>query len=331
MINLLILLPFLKGGTGVSYPVDFLDRYITSSFTSPQKKFGFFFEVPSELRFVSIIYRNFSFESDGRTFFGFSSGTYAEKASLSARGKIIFINKVFKGFAMGLGYLQAPSSFFSIGFYGEGVYHPEGNKTDLFIQTGFSLHNRGFALNIEPTLTVDSLGMKTGLTYIKKLNNGYINSIKIYTGLQIFRKKKFSFGLRFQKDNMKFIIGIYDKKVFAGFVLDFKKRIIIKEIVRTKEVPVYVEVPKKEKKKKKRIVRKPVIKKEKEKEKIPEISQEELEYYYKKGIEFYKMEMLEEAIKAWENIIKVKPDYKDTKKLYEQAKDRLEKLKRISE
>jgi len=325
MINLLILLPLLKGGTGVSYPVDFLDRYITSSFTSPQKKFGFFFEVPSELKFISIIYRNFSFESDGRTFFGFSSGTYAEKASLSARGEIIFINKVFEGLSMGFGYLQAPSNFFSLGVYSKGTYYPEKKETELFVQTGFSLHRGGIAFNIEPLITRDSMGMKTGLTYLKKFRNTFINSIKIYTGLEILKRRKFSLGLRFRKDNMGFIIGLYDKSVLAGFVLDFEERIIIKEIVKIKEVPVYVEVPEKE------IVRKPKLRKEEKKEKIPEISEEELEYYYKKGIEFYKMEMLEEAINAWENIMKVKPDYKDTKKLYIQAKDRFEKLKRISE
>ncbi len=329
MIYLLILLPFFKGLTGVSYPVDFLDRYITSSFTKPQKKFGFSFELPSELNFISIIYRNFSFESDGKTFLSLSSGTYAEKASLSLRGKMIFSNKVFEGFSAGLGYLQAPSQILSLGFYSEGIYYPNINKTEIFTQIGISVHKEGIAFNIEPALTQDSLGMRTGLTYLKKLEKNYINSIKFYTGVEIFKKPKFSFGFKLNRENMEFLVGIYGNRVFLGFVFDFEKRIFIKEIVRIKEVPVYVEAPKEEKKEKreKKVLKEEVAKKEE----IPQISEEELEYYYKKGIEFYKMEMLEEALKAWENIIKIKPDYRDTKKLYDQAKERFEKLKRISE
>ncbi len=327
MIHLLFILPLLKGSTGVSYPVDFLDRYITSSFTQPEEKFGFFYEIPTQLKFISLVYRNFSFESDGNTFLGFSSGTYAEKASLSLRGKLIFLNKTYEGFGTGIGYLQAPLNFLSIGFFAEGIYNSMENKTSVFAQSGISFHRKGFAINLEPSFTTDSIGFKGGATYIFNLKNSFFNSVKFYTGLQIFKNKIFSFGIGLTKDNMKFLIGSYNKKFYFGFVLDFKKRVVIKEIVKEVEVPVYVE-----KKEEKKEIKQPVKKKEeKPKEETLAVSEEELEYYYKKGIEFYKMEMLEEAIKSWEFIIKVKPDYKDTKKLYEVAKDRYEKLKRISE
>lgn len=327
MIHFLFILPLLKGSTGVSYPVDFLDRYITSSFTKPEEKFGFFYEIPTQIKFLSLVYKNFSFESDANTFLGFSYGTYAEKASLSLRGKIIFLNKTYNGFGIGLGYLQAPLDFLSMGFFSEGIYNPIDNKTNIFVQSGISFHKRGFAINLEPSFTTDSIGFKGGATYIFNLKNSFFNSIKLYTGLVIFKNKIFSFGIGFTKDNMKFLLGTYNKKFYSGFVLDFKKRVVIKEIVKKIEVPLYVE--KMEEKKEE----KPPKKKEKKpkEEETLSVSEEELEYYYKKGIEFYKMEMLEEAIKSWEFIIKVKPDYKDTKKLYEIAKDRYEKLKRISE
>ncbi len=329
MIHLIFLLPLLKAGTGVSYPVDFLDRFVTCSFTKPEKKFGFFYELPSNLRFLSIIYNNFSFESDAQSFISVSAGTYAEKASLSFRGKLIFLDKRFEGAGMGFGFLQAPLEIFSFGFYGEGGYFPKGNRTTLYIQAGASLHKKGFAINIEPGFTPETLGVKTGITYLKKLNSKYIKSLKLFFGFQIFKKRMLSAGIRLKREFEYLWFGFMGKKVYIGFAVDFKKRYEIREIVKVEKVPVYIEKEeKKEEVKKKK--KKKRIKKKKEEKKV-QISEEELEYYYKKGIEYYKMELLEEAIKSWEKIIKIKPDYKDTKKLYDQAKERLEKLKRISE
>ncbi|MEN3046819.1 MAG: hypothetical protein ABDH49_07575 [Candidatus Hydrothermales bacterium] len=330
MIIFLYALPLLKGLTGVSYPVDFLDRLVTSAFTKPEEKLGFFYEIPTEMKFFSIVYRNFAFESDSRNYISFSGGTYAEKVSFSIRTKIIFVNKALDGFGIGQALLHAPNNFLSFGFYAEGIQNLKTNTTHLHAQLGFSLHHRGFTLNTEPVFTSDSIGLRLGLTYILNLKNFFFENLKFYSGIQVFRKKLYSLGISFKKGDMKFLLGLFGEKFYFGYVLDFKKRILIKEIVRTKKVPVYVE--KKETSPEKEVVKRPIRKKEEEKkEEVPSLTEEELEFYYKKGIEFYKMELLEEAIKSWEVIIKSNPSYKDTKKLYERAKERLEKLKKITE
>ncbi|MEN3044391.1 MAG: hypothetical protein ABDH37_04140 [Candidatus Hydrothermales bacterium] len=330
MILLLFTLPLLKGLTGVSYPVDFLDRFVTSAFTKPEEKFGFFYEIPTQMSFFSIVYRNFSFESDTRNYVSFSSGTYAEKVSFSLRTKIIFVNKTLDGIGVGSALLHAPNNFMSFGFYAEGIQNLRINTNYLTAQIGISLHQRGFAFNTEPVFTTDSLGIRLGATYLLNLSNFLFENLKFYAGLQAFKKRVFSFGISFKKSDMKFMVGLFGEKFYFGYVLDFKKRILIKEIVKIKEVPIYVE--KKETPPEKEIVKKPLRKKEEEKkEEIPPLTEEELEFYYKKGIEFYKMELLEEAIRSWEVIVKSNPSYKDTKRLYEKAKERLEKLKKITE
>ncbi|MEO0276821.1 MAG: hypothetical protein ABIL75_01310, partial [candidate division WOR-3 bacterium] len=81
------------------------------------------------------------------------------------------------------------------------------------------------------------------------------------------------------------------------------------------------EKPKEEKK---------VIKEEeKPKKELTEEELKNLEFHYKKGIEYYKKDMLEEAIREWEKVFEIYPDYKDVRKYLEETKEKLKKLKEI--
>jgi tetratricopeptide (TPR) repeat protein len=170
-----------------------------------------------------------------------------------------------------------------------------------------------------------------GGTYIFKFSgNRILRSVKLLLGVDILERIIPSAGIRASIKIFDFWFGFSEKKILFGFSVNYKKRIEIKEIVKKveviKEVPVYVE------KKEKKVIRKKRKKrKTKEKEKKPAISEQELEVYYIKGIEYYKREMLEEALKEWEKIMNLNPDYKDVKELYEKTKKRLERLRRLSE
>lgn len=309
-----------KGYSFASFPSDILDLEYSSLITKEIKNVAFILSPPCSLSAGILKHKNFGIIFDGRNFVDFQIDRKILPLYLGAKlglGK----KDVFR---FGNGAVFNPVPYFSLGINSSFFYFLKEKDYLFTFQSGtqvkIKLLRTYFEISGDQTLSNFAFHLGTEMFL------PYIDSLRIFSGILIKEKLYLTFGIKYWFMPFDFYFSYSDNRFFLGLSVDYREKIKIKKITEkvevVKEVPVYIkEKPKEEKK----------VIKEEEKPKR-ELTEEEirmLEFHYKKGIEYYKKDMLEEAIKEWEKVFEIDPNYKDVKKYLEETKEKLKKLKEI--
>ncbi len=306
-----------RGYSFASYPCDVLDLEYSSLVIKEGKKVAFLLSPPCSLSTGILRYKNFGIIFDGRNFIDFQIDKKILPIFIGAKlgwgkgGIFRFANgAVFSpisGFSFGINYIFSYLSkerYFSFDF--QCGLQAKINFLRIYLETSGNemLQNFNFHSGAEIFLP-------------------YIDSLKIFCGISIKEKFYLSSGIKYSIMPFDLYFSYSKNRLFLGVSVDYREKIRIKKVTEkvevVKEVPVYIkEKPKKEK-----------PKEEKYEKELTEEELKMLEFHYKKGIEYYKKDMLEEAIKEWEKVFEIDPDYKDVRKYLEETKEKLKKLKEI--
>ncbi len=321
LISVLFLFPQTKGGTYISFPDGILDLQRASLMIRDVENFGVLFSLPCSLSAGVLKYRNFGIIFDGRNFVDLQVDKKFLPLYLGA--KIGYGQK--KILRMAYGAVFKPVEYLSMGLGSMFSYSFELEEYFYNFQSGISAGTESVRGIFE--VSWEQVFKNKGMHFGFFAPAPFLDSFRFFSGA-VFKndKIKFSTGCRYSFSIFDFYVSYGEDRLFAGITVNYKKRIEIKEVVKkvevVKEVPVYIE-------KKPRVKKKEVVEEKTEKKVLTEEEIEMLELHYKKGIEYYKKDMLEKAIEEWEKIFQINPDYKDVKKYLEETKKKLEKLKEI--
>lgn len=309
-----------KGYCFASFPEDIFDLEYASLITKEVKNVSFLLSPPCSLSAGILKHKNFGIIFDGRNFIDFQ----IDKKILP-----IFIGGKFgvgKGrvFRFSNGVVFNPVSYFSLGINYMFSYLFKEKDYLFTFQGGMQSEIKFLRIYFETSITQELQDFNFHIG--TEIFSPYIDNLKIFLGILIKEKVYLSSGIKYSIMPFDFYFSYSKNRLFLGINIDYREKIKIKKIVEkvevVKEVPIYIkEKPKEEKK---------VIKEEERPRR--ELTEEELkmlEFHYKKGIEYYKKDMLEEAIKEWEKVFEINPDYKDVRKYLEETREKLRKLKEI--
>lgn len=310
-----------KGYCFASFPNDVLDLEYASLITKEVKNVAFLLSPPCSLSVGVLKHKSFGIIFDGRKFIDFQIDKKILPLYLGAKlgwGK----GKIFR-FSNGAVFSPIPDFSLGINY----IFSYLLKEKDYFFnfQCGVNGKINFFRIYFETSgnEALRDFGFHIGTEFFFP----YIDSLKIFSGVLVVKEKFYlTSGIKYSIMPFDFYFSYSKNRLFLGISIDYREKIRIKKITEkvevVKEVPVYIkEKPKEEKK---------VIKEEeKPKKELTEEELKNLEFHYKKGIEYYKKDMLEEAIREWEKVFEIYPDYKDVRKYLEETKEKLKKLKEI--
>lgn len=312
--------PQSKGNACVSFPEEILDLQHSCILVSEVQNIAFLLSPPCSLSSGVFKYKNFGIIFNGRNFIDFQIDKQLQPLYLGfktgyGRGKYL---------RLGYGAAFLPVKYFSMGMSFLFSYSFDSENYLFDFQGGISggIGSVRFFGEVSWLKEFENFGVHTGAV-LKPLPE---KPLKLLSGLMIKGKRIYpSIGFEYSLGALEFFSGFGDNRFFAGLNVDYKERIKVKEVVKkvevVKEVPVYIE--KEKKKEKEPVVSKP------EKKELTEEEKRMLEFHYKKGIEYYKKDLLEEALREWEKVSEIDPEYKDVKKYIEETQKKLQKLKEI--
>ena len=310
-----------KGYSFASYPCDVLDLEYSSLIIKEGKNVAFLLSPPCSLSAGVLKHKNLGIIFDGRNFVDFQIDK--KILTIFIGGKLGFgKGKIFR---CGGGAVFSPVQEFSLGINYIFSYLSKEKDYSFNFQCGFQSKINFLRIYLETSGNemLQDFNFHLGTEIFLP----YIDSLKIFSGILIKEKVYLSSGIKYSIMPFDFYFSYSKNRLFLGISIDYREKIKIKkvreEVEIIKEVPVYIKEKEKPKEEKK------IIKEEKIKKELTEEELKMLEFHYKKGIEYYKKDMLEEAIKEWEKVFEIDPDYKDVKKYLEETKEKLKKLKEI--